>query len=71
MRKTRLWSAADDVLLRSLALQGLSESQIAAQTNRNKSSVRSRASKIKVAIARYWNGIQKLSKGLKAKGTHE
>lgn len=58
----RAWTPAEDELLRSLALQGLSEGEISEQIGRNKSSIRSRAAKIKVAIARDWNGIQKLNR---------
>jgi hypothetical protein len=57
----RPWLPADDDMLRSLAMLGLSEGEIAAKVDRNKSSVRSRAAKIKIAIARDLNGIQKLS----------
>ena len=57
----RPWSAADDDALRSLAALGLSEGEIAAKIGRNKSSVRSRAAKINVAIAKDFNRTQKLS----------
>lgn len=55
------WSALDDDLLRILARRGLSEGEIAEQMQRNKSSVRSRAAKIMVPIARDRNGMQKLT----------
>lgn len=60
-RRPRPWLPADDDVLRALALLGLSEGEIGAKVDRNKSSVRSRAAKIKVAIARDANGIRKLS----------
>jgi hypothetical protein len=71
----KAWSAADDDLLRALAMRGLSEGEIADQLQRNKSSVRGRAAKIKVAIARDRNEMVWLPKpigrvagiGLKAK----
>ena len=60
----RPWLPADDDMLRSLARRGLSEGEIAAQMQRSKSSVRSRAEKVKVAIARDRNGMQKKPSGL-------
>jgi hypothetical protein len=59
MQRSRPWSPADDDLLRALAMRGLSEGEIAEQMDRSKSSVRSRAAKIQVAIARDRNGMQK------------
>jgi DNA-directed RNA polymerase specialized sigma24 family protein len=53
------WSPAEDERLRKLALSGLSLTEIARQMERSKSSVRSRALKIKVAIARDRNPMQK------------
>jgi DNA-directed RNA polymerase specialized sigma24 family protein len=61
-QRSRAWTPDEDDLLRSLALQGLSEGEISEQVGRNKSSIRSRAMNIKVAIERDWNGIQKLNK---------
>jgi hypothetical protein len=52
------WSPAEDERLRKLALSGLSLAEIARQMERSKSSVRSRALKIKVA-ARDRNPMQK------------
>jgi DNA-directed RNA polymerase specialized sigma24 family protein len=56
------WSTADDELLRDLARRGLSEGEIADRLKRNKSSVRTRAKRIDVAIARDRNGMQKRQK---------
>ena len=56
------WSTADDDLLRDLARRGLSEGEIADRLKRNKSSVRTRAKRIGVTIARDRNGMQKLQK---------
>ena len=61
------WLLTDDDLLRALAMRGLSEGEIAEQMQRNKSSVRSRAAKIEVAIARDRNGMQKRQKAGAAK----
>ena len=58
--RPRAWLPEDDDALRSLASLGLSEGEIAAKVGRNKSSVRSRAAKIQVAIARDWNGTRKV-----------
>jgi hypothetical protein len=52
------WSDEDDLQLRCLALSGFSLAQIAQQMVRSKSSVRSRALKIKIAIARDRNPMQ-------------
>lgn len=60
-QRARPWTHDDDELLRSLAARGFSEGQIGEQLSRNKSSVRSRAAIIKVAIARDANGRAKLS----------
>jgi hypothetical protein len=60
------WSSEEDERLRKLALSGASLAQIAEQMLRNKSSVRNRASKLEIAIARDRNPMQK--PGLKVKG---
>jgi hypothetical protein len=52
------WSSEEDNRLRKLAISGLSLVDIAAQMGRNKSSVRARALKMKVAIARDRNPMQ-------------
>jgi hypothetical protein len=52
------WSDEDDQQLRSLALSGFSLAQMAHQMVRSKSSVRSRALKIEIAIARDRNPMQ-------------
>jgi hypothetical protein len=52
------WSDEDDQLLRSLAFSGYSLAEIAHQMVRSKSSVRSRALKIEIAIARDRNRMQ-------------
>jgi len=59
------WSIADDELLRKLARSGASLTEIAIQMKRGRSSVRSRASKMEVVVARERNGMTPL----KAKGT--
>jgi hypothetical protein len=46
------WSTADDERLRALARSGLSVGEIAKQMRRNASSVRTRATAIKIAVAR-------------------
>jgi hypothetical protein len=71
------WSEYDDQQLGSLALSGFSLAEIAHQMVRSKSSVRSRALKIEIAIAHDRNPMRKpqrpssdaLRFGLKAKGT--
>ena len=71
------WSDDDDQQLRSLALSGFSLAEIAHQMVRSKSSVRSRALKIEIAIAHDRNPMRKpqrpssdaLRFGLKAKGS--
>ncbi len=45
------WTAEEDDQLRKLALSGLSLLEIAARMERHKSSVRTRAVKMKIAIA--------------------
>jgi hypothetical protein len=52
------WSDEDDRQLRSLAFSGFSLVQIAHQMVRSTSSVRSRALKIEIAIARDRNPMQ-------------
>ncbi len=53
------WSPDEDEQLRKLALSGASMAEIAQQMQRTKSSVRTRASKLKIAIARQENPMQK------------
>jgi hypothetical protein len=53
------WSEEEDERLRKLALSGASLAQIAEQMLGNKSSVRNRASKLEIAIARDRNPMQK------------
>ena len=53
------WSDEDDQQLRGLALLGFSLAEIAHQMARGKSSVRSRALKIEIAIARDRNPMRK------------
>jgi hypothetical protein len=69
------WSPEEDSQLRKLAHSGLSTGQIAAQMERSKSSVRTRALATNVAIARDRNPMQKphiirqlVEIGLKVKG---
>jgi hypothetical protein len=64
----RPWSVSDHEILRSLALRGLSEAEIAAQMQRSKSSVRTNAATINVKIARDWNGTQKFNKLVRRRG---
>jgi hypothetical protein len=52
------WSDEDDQRLRSLALSGFSLAEIARQMLRGTSSVRSRALKMEIAIARDRNPMQ-------------
>jgi hypothetical protein len=56
------WSQEEDDRLQKLALSGLSLAEIAAQMGRGKSSVRTRALKMNVAIARDRNPMQKAQK---------
>ena len=60
------WSSEEDERLRKLTLSGASLAQIAEQMLLNKSSVRNRASKLEIAIARDRNPMQK--PGPKVKG---
>ena len=53
------WSPDEDERLRKLALSGASMAEIAQQMKRTKSSVRTRALKLKIAIAREENPMQK------------
>jgi hypothetical protein len=53
------WSPDEDERLRKLALSGASMAEIAQQMQRTKSSVRARALKLKIAIAREENPMQK------------
>ncbi len=57
--RPRPWLPADDEMLRSLALRGLSENEIAAEMQRSKSSVRNHAKKANIAIARDRNAMKK------------
>jgi hypothetical protein len=69
------WSPVEDERLRKLALSGFSLGQIAGQMERSKSSVRTRALKMNIAIAYDRNPMQKpanpsaglVELGLKAK----
>ena len=53
------WSKEDVERLRSLARSGLSSTQIAEQMHRSKASVRVRAVKLNISIARGANPMQK------------
>jgi hypothetical protein len=53
------WSPDEDEQLRKLALSGASMAEIAKQMQRTKSSVRTRALKMNIAIARQENPMQK------------
>jgi hypothetical protein len=53
------WSPDEDEQLRKLALSGASMAEIAKQMQRTKSSVRTRALKMNIAIAREENPMQK------------
>jgi hypothetical protein len=53
------WSPDEDERLRKLALSGASMAEIAEQMQRTKSSVRTRALKMNIAIAREGNPMQK------------
>jgi hypothetical protein len=55
------WTADDDKQLRKLAQAGLSLRELALELGRSTSSVRTRALKLEVAIARDLNGMQKQS----------
>jgi hypothetical protein len=52
------WSPANDEELRKLALSGASLAEIAEKVQRSKSAVRTRASKLNIAIARDRNPMQ-------------
>ena len=54
------WTSDEDLQLRKLAQAGSSLTQIAREVHRNQSSVRARAIKLDIAIARDMNGMQKL-----------
>jgi hypothetical protein len=53
------WSPAEDERLRKLALSGLSLLEIATRMERSKSSIRARALKMNIAIARDRNTMKK------------
>ena len=53
------WTTDEDVKLRKLAQAGLSLTEIASEVDRSVSSVRVRAIKLDIAIARDLNGMQK------------
>ncbi len=66
-----LWTAAEDALLRDLAIKGLSLAEISKRIGRAKSGVWTRAAKLQIAIAKDQNGTQMealTDLGLKAKG---
>jgi hypothetical protein len=56
---SRAWTLDEDERLRNLALAGLSLRELALEMGRGTSSVRVRAMKLDVAIARDLNGMQK------------
>jgi hypothetical protein len=58
-----LWTPGEDAKLRELALVGLSLAEIAQQIGRPKAGVRNRAGRLKIAIARDQNGMQKKARG--------
>jgi len=53
------WTTEEDRQLRKLAQAGLSLTEIAREVGRNQSSVRVRAIKLDIAIARDLNGMQR------------
>jgi hypothetical protein len=59
------WSQEDDERLRQLAISGLSLAALAAEMERSKSSVRFRALKLEIAIARDRNAMQRSVKSEK------
>jgi hypothetical protein len=58
MTMAPLWSAEEDEQLRCLARSGISLAEIAQQMQRSKSSVRARATKLTIALARDRNPQQ-------------
>ena len=62
MTSAPLWSTEEDERLRSLARTGFSLTEIAHQMKRSKSSVRARATKLTIALARDRNSMQAPSK---------
>jgi hypothetical protein len=60
------WSQEEDERLRQLAISGLSSAAVAAKMKRSKSSVRFRALKLEIAIARDRNAMQRPTKSEKA-----
>jgi hypothetical protein len=56
---SRAWTLDEDERLRKLALAGLSLRDLALEMGRSASSIRVRAIKLDVAIARDLNGMQK------------
>jgi hypothetical protein len=54
------WSKEDEERLKSLAISGLSLAQIAEEMHRPKASVRTRAAKLSIAIARAAHPMQKI-----------
>lgn len=59
MSKNLPWSVEDDERLRNLALSGFSLTEISNQMRRGTSSVRSRALKLNIALARDRNAMVK------------
>jgi hypothetical protein len=55
----RPWTADDDAQLRKLALSGLSLTELSHKISRTASTVRARAIKLEIAIARDRNGAKK------------
>jgi hypothetical protein len=53
------WTTEDEARLRELARSGLGMDEIAAHMNRTKWAVRSRAEKLRIAIARQENAMQR------------
>ena len=59
------WTATDDDRLRNLARSGFSLAEISAQMRWSKSTIRSRALKLNIALARDLNGAQKTKRTLR------
>jgi len=67
MSRTPTWSTTEDDRLRTLARSGLSLTEIKAQMPFSATTIRARALKLNIALARDLNGAQKNARTQRAK----
>jgi C4-dicarboxylate-specific signal transduction histidine kinase len=58
VRRARLWTSHEDIVLQRLAAAGKYAAAIAVEMNRSESAIRSRAKKLNIMLARAQSGVK-------------